>query len=63
MEEKKAAAFNTAFVERRLKEHKRWLYEVEHALTEEIIDEVQELPKRQPKSGRLFFELPEAMKG
>ncbi|HZW97198.1 MAG TPA: hypothetical protein VFF64_29915 [Candidatus Eremiobacteraceae bacterium] len=50
------------FVERRMEAHRRWQHEVEYALIEEIIDEVQALPKRQPKTGRLFLELPEPMR-
>lgn len=49
-----ATEFNAAFIERRMAEHQRWQHEVEYALIEEIIDEVQALPKRKPKSGRLF---------
>ena len=54
--------WSAEFVERRMEEHRRKMHAIEYFLMEEIIDEVQELPKRQPKSGRLFFELPEAMK-
>lgn len=49
-----ATEFNAAFIERRMAEHQRWQHEVEYALIEEIIDEVQALPKRRPKTGRLF---------
>jgi hypothetical protein len=46
--------FNREFIERRMAEHQRWQHAVEYALIEEIIDEVQALPKRKPKSGELF---------
>jgi hypothetical protein len=51
--------FNQAFIEQRMAEHKLWQHAAEYALIEEIIDEVQELPKRRPRSGRLFELLPE----
>jgi hypothetical protein len=52
--------FDAAFVERRMAEHKRWQHDVERALIEEIIDEVQALPRRASRqSGRLFELLPE----
>lgn len=54
--------FDAAFIERRMAEHQRWRHEVEYALIEEIIDEVQALPARKPKTGRLFLELPEHMR-
>ena len=54
-----ATKFNEAFIEARMKQHQRWQHETEYALIEEIIDEVQALPKRKPKSGRLFDVLPE----
>jgi hypothetical protein len=43
-----------AHLELRMEEHRRWQHEVEYALMEEIIDEVQALPLRRPKTGRLF---------
>jgi hypothetical protein len=43
------------FLDRRMAEHKRWQHAVEYALMEDIIDEIQALPKRQPKTGRLFL--------
>ena len=46
--------FNAEFIERRMEEHQRWQHAVEYELIEEIIDEVQQLPMRKPKSGRLF---------
>lgn len=54
--------FDAAFIERRMAEHKRWQHEAEYAMIEEILDEVQALPKRKPKTGRLFVELPEHMR-
>lgn len=49
-----AIKFNAEFIERRMEEHQRWQHAVEYELIEEIIDEVQQLPMRKPKSGRLF---------
>lgn len=54
--------FDAAFIERRMKEHKSWQRRVEYAMLEEIIDEVHALPRRQPKTGRLFLELPEHLR-
>lgn len=54
-----AIKFDAEFLERRMEQHRRWQHQAEHALIEEIIDEVQELPRRRPKSGRLFDILPE----
>jgi hypothetical protein len=55
--------FTAEFLERRMAEHRRWQHEVEYALIEEIIDEVQALPKRRPKTGRLFeVPLPEQLR-
>ncbi len=54
--------WSAEFVERRMEEHRRKMHEIEYFLMEEIIDEVQALPKRQPKTGRLFLELPEPMR-
>ena len=51
--------WSSDFLERRMAEHRRWQHEAEYALIEEILDEVQSLPPRRPKSGRLFLELPE----
>jgi hypothetical protein len=45
-----------------MEQHRRWRHEVEYAMLEEILDEVQNLPARRPKSGRLFLELPEHMR-
>jgi len=53
-----AIKFTAEFLEQRMAAHKRWQHDVEHALIEEIIDEVQELPRRNPKPGRLFPDLP-----
>jgi hypothetical protein len=54
-----ATKFNEDFVEKRMAEHRRWQHEAEYALIEEIIDEVQALPRRKPKTARLFEVLPE----
>ena len=51
--------FDAAFIERRMEQHRRWQHAAEHALIEEIIEEVQQLPRRKPKSGRLFELLPD----
>lgn len=56
-----AINFDHEFIDRRLAEHQRWQHEVEYALIEEILDEVQNLPPRKPKSGRLFDPLPEML--
>lgn len=47
------------FLERRMEEHRRWQHHTEKKLIEEVIDEVQSLPKRQPRSGMLL-EFPES---
>lgn len=54
-----ATKWSHEFIEQRMAEHRNWQHEVEYALIEEILDEVQHLPPRRPKSGRLFLELPE----
>lgn len=59
METRVYGPWSSEFLERRMEEHRRWQHEVEYALIEEILDEVQNLPPRRPKSGRLFLELPE----
>jgi hypothetical protein len=47
--------FTAEFVERRLAEHRRMMHKLEHDAIEEIIDEVQSLPRRAPRaSGQLF---------
>lgn len=47
--------FTAEFVERRLAEHRRLMHKIEHDLIEEILDEVQALPRRAPRaSGQLF---------
>jgi hypothetical protein len=53
--------WSAEFLEQRMAEHKLWQHKVEYALMEEIIDEVQSLPVRAPKAGRLFDLLPEHM--
>jgi hypothetical protein len=57
-----AIKFDAEFLERRLAAHRRWQHEVEYALIEEVIDEVQALPARKPKTGRLFDEIPELLR-
>ena len=42
------------FLEARMEAHARKLHATEKRLIEEIIDEVQSLPKRQPRSGMLL---------
>jgi hypothetical protein len=59
MEQEKTQAFTATFIERRMAEHKFWQHEAEYALIEEIIDEVQELPRRKPRTRRLFAVPPE----
>jgi len=52
-----ATEFNQEFIERRMAEHKRWQHDAERQMIAEIIDEVQELPRRNPRasgSGYLF---------
>ncbi|HEX4284661.1 MAG TPA: hypothetical protein VHZ28_06180 [Terracidiphilus sp.] len=53
-----AIKFDAEFIERRMEEHRRWQQQLLHALMEEVIDEVQELPKRKPRTARLFEALP-----
>lgn len=47
------------YVDARMEQHQHWQHEAEHAMLEEIIEEVQALPRRKPRSGRLFDVLPE----
>ena len=54
-----ATKWNDEFVERRMAAHQRWRHEVEYAMLEEILDEVQNLPPRRPKTARLFLDVPE----
>ena len=49
-----ATKWNDEFVERRMAQHRRWQHAVESEAIREIIDEVQTLPIRKPKSGQLF---------
>jgi hypothetical protein len=51
--------FNHNFIERRMAEHQRMQHDLEAQWTHEIIDEVQALPKRRPRSGDLFSLLPD----
>lgn len=54
-----ATKYSWEFLERRMAAHQEWQHEVEYAMLEEILDEVQDLPPRKPKTARLFLELPE----
>lgn len=56
-----ATKFDGAFIERRMAEHKRFQHDLEAQWVNEIIDEVQALPKRKPRSGDLFTMLPDAL--
>lgn len=55
-----ATEFNHEFIERRLSEHRRFQHDLEAEWTHEIIDEVQALPKRKPRTGDLFTILPDS---
>lgn len=41
--------FTTEFLEERMRRHHLWLHQEEHKLIEEIIEEVQMLPRRKPR--------------
>jgi hypothetical protein len=56
-----ATEFNHDFIERRMAEHKRMQHDLEAQWSHEIIDEVQALPKRRPRSGDLFSLLPDEL--
>jgi hypothetical protein len=51
--------WSAEFLERRMEQHRIWQHEAEHCLIEEVIEEVQALPRRQARAGRLFELLPE----
>jgi hypothetical protein len=51
--------FDAAFIEEFMAEHKRYQHDLENQYINEIIDEVQALPKRKPRTGELFTLLPE----
>ena len=53
-----ATKFTAEFLEQRMQAHRLWCHEVEHALVEEIITEVQQLPLRKPKPGNMFVQMP-----
>jgi hypothetical protein len=57
-----AIKFDAEFLERRMAEHRRWQHAAEHALIEEIIDDVQQLAARKPRPGRLFDLAPEHLR-
>ena len=52
-----ATKFDSDFIERRMAEHKRRMHRIEHELIQEIIDEVQSLPHREPR-GSLALDFP-----
>lgn len=52
-----------AILEQRMAAHKRWQHQAEVQLMAELIDEIQALPARAPKSARLFELLPEHVQG
>ena len=53
--------FNGEFIARRIAEHKRLQHDLETQWSHEIIDEVQTLPKRRPRSGDLFKIAPDVV--
>ena len=53
--------FSHEFIEQRMAEHRRWQHDLEAQWTHEIIDEVQTLPKRRPRSGDLFEIAPDVV--
>ena len=56
-----ATKWSHEFIEQRLAEHHRWQHDLEAQYTHEIIDEVQALPKRKPRSGDLFAISPDVV--
>jgi hypothetical protein len=54
-----ATKFTVQFLEERMAQHRRLQHDLEAQYTHEIIDEVQSLPKRKPRTGDLFTLLPE----
>ena len=46
------------YLDAAMEQHRRWQHEAEHCLVEEMIEEIQALPKRKPRTGRLFDDLP-----
>ena len=54
-----ATEFNSRFLDERMEQHRRLVHDLEAQWTHEIIDEVQALPKRRPRSGDLFTLLPD----
>jgi hypothetical protein len=53
--------FDAAFIEEFMAQHKRFQHDLEAQYVNEIIDEVQALPKRKPRSGELFTLLPDPL--
>jgi hypothetical protein len=54
-----ATKFTAEFLEERMAQHRRFQHDLEAQWVHEIIDEVQSLPKRRPRSGNLFTMLPD----
>lgn len=54
-----ATKFDAAFLAQRMQEHQRFLHDLETQYVHEIVDEVQALPKRKPRTGDLFTLLPD----
>jgi hypothetical protein len=54
-----AIKFTAEFLEERMAQHRRFQHDLEAQWVHEIIDEVQSLPKRRPRSGNLFTMLPD----
>jgi hypothetical protein len=54
-----ATKFTAEFLEQRMEQHRRFQHDLEAQWVHEIIDEVQSLPKRRPRSGDLFTLLPD----
>lgn len=57
-----ATKFTAAFLEERSAQHRRFQHDLEAQWIHEIIDEVQSLPKRRPRSGNLFTMLPDDLR-
>jgi hypothetical protein len=55
-----ATKFTPEFLEQRMAQHARLQHDLEAQWTHEIIDEVQALPKRKPRTGDLFTLLPDS---
>jgi hypothetical protein len=56
--------WSSEWLDKKLEAHRAWRHAVEHEEIEAIIDEVQALPARAPRtSGRLFEETGEGRRG